>query len=183
VTFVPLGASDNVPITLFFRDAVQSHRGTTALRLVATLLRDPYDTRARVSFWDPLAATDRRVVRLQAERLVIGTAAGPGIGVTRVRPAGTPARVAITASAPAFQRQFLAVLNGGRPLPVPTIPDSQRLAVSFDGAAYASRSADRVRRANQASALRGAGVRVLPWRPRQYRSTDAQRLSSAIRRP
>jgi len=26
-------------------------------------------------------------------------------------------------------------------MPVPTIPDSQRLAVSLDGAAYASRSA------------------------------------------
>jgi Inosine-uridine preferring nucleoside hydrolase len=139
VIFVTLDASDNVPITPFFRDAVQSHRGTAALRLVATLLRDPYYTQAPVYFWDPLAAvaaTDRRVVRLQAERLVIGTAAGPRIGVTRVSPAGTPARVAVTASAPAFQRQFLAVLNGGRPLPAPAVPDSRRLAVSFDGAAY-----------------------------------------------
>jgi hypothetical protein len=139
VTFVPLDASDNVPITPFFRDAVQSHRGTAALRLVATLLRDPYYTQAPVYFWDPLAAvaaTGRRVVRLQAERLVIGTAAGPGMGVTRVSPAGTPARVAVTASAPAFQRQILAVLNGGRPLPVPAVPASRRLAVSFDGAAY-----------------------------------------------
>jgi inosine-uridine nucleoside N-ribohydrolase len=33
VIFVPLDASDNVPITPFFRDAVQSHRGTAALRL------------------------------------------------------------------------------------------------------------------------------------------------------
>jgi hypothetical protein len=139
VTFVPLDASDNVPLTLFFLDAVQAHQRTRALRLVAALLRDPYYTHAPVYFWDPLAAvaaTDRRVVRLQAERLVIGTAAGPRMGVTRVSPAGTPARLAVWASASAFQRQFLAVLNGGTPLLTPAVPASRRLAISLDGGAY-----------------------------------------------
>jgi hypothetical protein len=44
--------------------------------------------------------------------------------------------VAVWASAPAFQRQFLAVLNGGRPLPVPAVTASSQLAVSFDGSSY-----------------------------------------------
>jgi pyrimidine-specific ribonucleoside hydrolase len=136
MTFVPLDASDNVPITPLFRNAVQAHPRTRALRLVATLLRDPSYTQAPVYFWDPLAAvtaTDQRAVRLHPERLVIGTGEGPGIGVTRVSPSGTTARVAVWASAPAFGRQFLAVLNGGRPLPVPAVPASRHLAVSFDG--------------------------------------------------
>jgi len=56
MTFVPLDASDNVPITPFFRNAAQAHPRTRALRLVATMLRDPYYTQAPVYFWDPLAA-------------------------------------------------------------------------------------------------------------------------------
>jgi pyrimidine-specific ribonucleoside hydrolase len=139
MTFVPLDASDNVPITPFFRNAAQAHPRTRALRLVATMLRDPYYTQAPVYFWDPLAAvtaTDQQAVRLQPERLVIGTAEGPGMGVTRVSPSGTTAQVAVWASAPAFQRQFLAVLNGGRPLPVPAVPATHHLAVSFDGSSY-----------------------------------------------
>jgi inosine-uridine nucleoside N-ribohydrolase len=139
MTFIPLDASDNVPITPFFRNVVQAHPRTRALRLVANMLRDPYYSQAPVYFWDPLAAvtaTDQRAVRLQPERLVIGTAEGPGRGVTRVSPSGTTARVAVWASAPAFQRQFLTVLNGGRPLPVPTVPAARRLAVSFDGSSY-----------------------------------------------
>jgi hypothetical protein len=138
-TFVPLDASDNVPITLFFRDVVQAHPRTRALRLIATMLRDPYFTQAPVYFWDPLTAvtaTDQRVVRLHAERLIIGTAEGPEKGVTRASPAGMPARVAVGASAPAFQRQFLAVLNGGRPLPVPAAAAGRQLAVSFNGRTY-----------------------------------------------
>jgi pyrimidine-specific ribonucleoside hydrolase len=139
MTFVPLDASDNVPITPFFRNAAQAHPRTRALRLIASMLRDPYYTHAPVYFWDPLAAvtaTDQRAVRLQPERLVIGTAEGPGLGVTRINSSGTTARVAVWASAPAFQRQFLAVLNGGRPLPVPAVAASSQLAVSFDGSSY-----------------------------------------------
>jgi hypothetical protein len=67
---------------------------------------------------------------------VIGTAAGPGMGATRVSSSGTTARVAVWASAPVFQRQFLAVLNGGRPVPVPTVSAARHLTVSFDGSSY-----------------------------------------------
>ncbi len=44
MTMVPLDASDNVPVTTFVRDAVQAHPRTAALRVVGTMLRDPYYT-------------------------------------------------------------------------------------------------------------------------------------------
>lgn len=139
MTFIPLDASDNVPITSFFRDAVQAQPRTAALRLIAAMLRDPYYLQAPAYFWDPLAAvaaTDHGVVRLRAERLVIGTSQGPDLGVTRIGSAGTTARIAFSAGAAAFQRRFLATLNGGRPVPVPAVPAARRLAVTFDGRTY-----------------------------------------------
>jgi pyrimidine-specific ribonucleoside hydrolase len=142
ITFVPLDASASVPITSLFRDATQAHPRTRALRIVATMLRDPYYTQSPVYFWDPLAAvaaTSHTVARLQATRLAIATGQGPDMGTTRISPAGSPVRLAVTASAPAFEREFLATLNGGRGVPIPAIPASRRLAVSFDGKAYSYR--------------------------------------------
>jgi inosine-uridine nucleoside N-ribohydrolase len=139
MTFIPLDASDNVPITSFFRDAVQAHPRTAALRLIAAMLRDPYYLQGPTYFWDPLAAvaaTDHWIARLRAERLVIGNSQGPDLGVTRVGSAGTSVRVAVSADAAAFQRRFLATLNDGRPVPVPAVPASHRLAVTFDGNTY-----------------------------------------------
>jgi inosine-uridine nucleoside N-ribohydrolase len=142
MTFVPLDAANNVPITTCFQKAVQAQPGTPALRLIGTMLRDPYYTQTPGYFWDPLAAvaatvaTGQQVVRLQSARLVIGTVPGPDMGVTRINPAGSPVHLAVSASAPAFERQFLATLNGGQTVPVPAVPASQRLAVSYDGHTY-----------------------------------------------
>ena len=139
MTFVPLDASNDVPITTSFQGMVQAHPRTPALRLIGTILRDPFYTQVPGYFWDPLAAvaaTGRPVVRLQDARLVIGTVPGPDMGVTRIDPAGSPVRLAVSANAPAFERQFLATLNGGQPIPVPAVPASQRLAVSYDGHGY-----------------------------------------------
>lgn len=140
MTFVPLDASDSVPITTFFQQAVQAHPRTPALRIIGTMLRDPYYTRSPVYFWDPLAAvaaTGQQVVRLQDARLAVSTEPGPDLGTTRVSPSGSPVRVAMSADGPAFERQFLATLNGGQPVPIPAVPASRRLAVSYDGHAYA----------------------------------------------
>jgi len=139
ITLIPLDAADNVPITSFVRDAVAARPRTPALRLVAAMLRQPFYTRAPAYFWDPLAAvaaSGHRVVRFYAERLRIRTGPGPDLGVTRISPAGAPVRVALSADAAAFQRQFLATLNDGQPVPVPALPTSRRMAVTFDGSAY-----------------------------------------------
>ena len=139
ITMVPLDASDNVPITTFFRDAVQARPRTAALRIVGMMLRDPYYTQSAVYFWDPLAAvaaTDPKVVRLLATRLIIDTSQGPDMGVTREGTAGTPVGVAVSANGPAFARQFLATLDDGRTIPIQPLPLSQRLMVIFNGTSY-----------------------------------------------
>jgi hypothetical protein len=93
MTFVPLDASDNVPITTFFPQTVQAHPRTPALRIVGTMLRDPYYTQSPTYFWDPLtavAATDQQAVQLQAARLVISTRARSGPGNHQDQPGRVP---------------------------------------------------------------------------------------------
>jgi pyrimidine-specific ribonucleoside hydrolase len=144
VTFVPLDAADNVPVTAFVQQTVQARPRTPALRIVGTMLRDPYytDLQSPVYFWDTLAAvaaTDQQAVQLQAARLVISTGPGADLGTTRISSAGSPVRLALSADGPAFQREFLATLNGGQPVPIPAVPSSRQLAVSYDGHGYAYR--------------------------------------------
>ena len=111
---VPLDASDNVPVTSFFAAAVQAHPDTPALRILGTMLRDPYFTQAAVYFWDPLAAvtaTHHEVARLQAARLTIDTTAGPDYGITRMGSTGMPVQIAVSANASAFGQQYLDTLG------------------------------------------------------------------------
>jgi inosine-uridine nucleoside N-ribohydrolase len=144
MTFVPLDAADNVPITTSVQQTVQAHPRTPALRIVGTMLRDPYytDPQSPVYFWDPLAAvaaTDQQAMQVQAARLAISTGPGADLGTTRISPAGSPVRLALSADGPAFQRQFLATLNGGQPVPIPAVSSSRQLAISYDGHGYAYR--------------------------------------------
>jgi inosine-uridine nucleoside N-ribohydrolase len=139
ITMVPLDASNNAPVTTLFRDTVQANPKTPALRIVGQMLRDPYYTQTGVYFWDPLAAvaaTDQKTVRVLGTRLAIDASQGPDMGVTRMGTTGTPARVAVSASGSAFERQFLATLNDGRTIAIPAPPVSQRLSVIFNGASY-----------------------------------------------
>jgi inosine-uridine nucleoside N-ribohydrolase len=141
ITMVPLDASNNAPVTTLLRDTVQAHPKTAALRIVGTMLRDSYYTQTGSYFWDPLAAVaatdhDQNAVRLLATRLTIDSSGGPDMGVTRMGTTGTPVRVAVSASGSAFERQFLATLDGGRPITIPSPPVSQRLRVIFNGTSY-----------------------------------------------
>jgi pyrimidine-specific ribonucleoside hydrolase len=139
MTVIPLDASDSVPITMFFADAVQAHRDTTALRLLAALLNDSSYTQAPVYFWDPLtavAATDSRVLRQHPGRLIVSQAPGPSYGETTLGTSGAAVTLGGSADAALFARDFLATLNHGRAVTVPSVPGSRRLSVSFDGAHF-----------------------------------------------
>jgi inosine-uridine nucleoside N-ribohydrolase len=95
LTVAPLDASDDVPITTFVTEAVQAHQQTAALRLLATLLDDPFYIHAPVYFWDPLtavAATDSGVLRLCDAVLNVTQVRGPGYGETWIGRNGAPSR-------------------------------------------------------------------------------------------
>jgi pyrimidine-specific ribonucleoside hydrolase len=139
VTVVPLDASDNVPITTFVTEAVQAHRHTPAMRLLATLLDDPFYTHAPVYFWDPLtavAATDSRVLRQRPARLMVTQTRGPGYGETWIGPGGAPVTVGMSADSAVFTKDFLSTLNDGRAIALPSVSQSQRLAISFNGTGF-----------------------------------------------
>jgi inosine-uridine nucleoside N-ribohydrolase len=142
VTVVPLDASNNVPITTFVTEAVQAHQQTPAMRLLATLLNDPFYTQAPVYFWDPLtavAATDGRVLTQRHARLGITQVPSPGYGETWTGPDGAPVTLGVSADSAAFTSDFLSTLNGGRAIALPSVPRSQHLTISFDGTRYAYR--------------------------------------------
>jgi pyrimidine-specific ribonucleoside hydrolase len=142
ITVVPLDASNYVPITTFFTAAVRAHQDTIAMRLLATLLNDPVYTHSPVYFWDPLtavAATDGRVLRQRPALLIVTQAPGPGYGETSLGRAGAPVTLGTAANPDAFARDYLSTLNAGRTVAVPTVPDSQRLAVSYSGSGYTYR--------------------------------------------
>jgi inosine-uridine nucleoside N-ribohydrolase len=138
ITLVPLDATSDVPITPFVRDAARAHQRTAAMRIVATLLQDPYYLQTPTYFWDPLAAvaaTDRSAVRLRTARLTVNQVPGADLGALWESKTGSRVQLAVSADAPVFERQFLSALNGGQPVTMPPVPLSQRLSVSFDGTA------------------------------------------------
>jgi hypothetical protein len=95
-----------------------------------------------VYFWDPLAAvaaTDSRVLRQRPARLIVTQVPGPGYGETSLSRAGSPVTLGTAANPDAFARDYLSTLNAGRAVAVPTVPDSQRLTVSYSGSDYAYR--------------------------------------------
>jgi inosine-uridine nucleoside N-ribohydrolase len=138
VTWIPLDATNNVPITSFALDAARSARPTAALRIVTTLLADPYLAASPSYFWDPLAAvtaTDNPVARFRTVRVAVAQAAGPGLGATRISAAGARVRAATAADAPAFEQRFLSTL-AGHPVRLPVTPPARRLQVSFNGTTF-----------------------------------------------
>lgn len=140
VTFVPLEASNNVPITTFVTDAVRSHQQSAGMRLLATLFGDPSYTQAAAYFWDPLtavAATDGGILRQRQARLRVTQVFGPGYGQTWTGAGGAQVTLGISADAAAFTRDFLTVLNHGRAVTLPAVPKSRRILVSYDGTSYA----------------------------------------------
>jgi pyrimidine-specific ribonucleoside hydrolase len=109
VTVIPLDASDNVPITMFFASAVQANRTTAAMRMLSALLKDPFYTQAPVYFWDPLTAvavTKPDILIKRRARLSINEAPGAGSGETTTGPAGSPVTPATSAHAGLFAATF-----------------------------------------------------------------------------
>lgn len=140
VTLVPLDATNEVPVTPFFADALAGHHVTPEARTVDALFElQPYLLSGQYWFWDPLSAAllaepglasyERRTVAvLEGEKETQGQIVDD--------PSGSPIRVATSPDPLAFEREFLNTLNGDevvsstRPAPVATVE------VEDDGCAY-----------------------------------------------
>lgn len=128
VTLVPLDATNEAPINVFFGDALAENRHEKAAEILHEyVLSDPSVTGLGAYFWDPLTAAimlepDLAVFEQRTIRVTDGERSEQGR--TEVDPAGVEVRVAVSADGAVFQEHFLSTLNGGATILVtPRQPD------------------------------------------------------------
>jgi inosine-uridine nucleoside N-ribohydrolase len=120
ITFVPLDATNQVPVTKAFYERLAQDHVTPAASFVLQVLGTVHDRiqSDRYWFWDPLAAAicaDETLATYSEQRVVVVEEDGPSAGATRSADSGVPVRLAVNASRAGFESQFLAVLNGRSP--------------------------------------------------------------------
>jgi len=136
VTLVPLDATDDVPFTTFFVDALAEHAVTPEARAVQRIIQEnqPIFTGPGYDFWDTLATAlvFRPDLATWDETPVIVTASqDAGAGWIDRWGRGVAVRFARAVPDPlAFEREYLSVLTGETVTRVRPDPD---LTISFDG--------------------------------------------------
>lgn len=138
VTMVPLDATNSVPVTRSWFDALAGHRTSPAAQAVHDLFAAsrPYDS--GFSFWDELAAAvalDPTFVTLEEQAIVIDLD-GAEQGRTRIDAAGTEVQVAVAADRERFERDLLTTLNGG--VAPPSITTASADEIEYLGAVEAA---------------------------------------------
>jgi pyrimidine-specific ribonucleoside hydrolase len=120
LTFVPLDATNQAPVTPAFYERLGKDKSTPAAEFVYRLLTRQID---RIQsglywFWDPLTAaisTDAGLGTFAERSVSVVEAEGPQSGATRVSDGGSPARVTTAVDRARFEALFLAILNGREP--------------------------------------------------------------------
>lgn len=120
MTFVPLDATNQAPLTKAFYDRMTQDRSTPTASFVFQVLGTVHDRLQSdfYWFWDPLAAAiwaDESLATFSEQHVTVSEEEGPSVGSTRFAGSGAPARIAVKVDRAAFERQFLAVLNGRSP--------------------------------------------------------------------
>jgi len=135
LTLVPLDATNAVPVTPYYYDAVAAHRDDSAVSAFLGDYLEATPLREALYQWDELAAviaTDESVATFEDRTLAVVTEGGTDAGATVEDPAGRPVRVAVAADREAFEARFYqAVLGEPEPDVSAWEPDA---AVSSDGA-------------------------------------------------
>ncbi|MDH3426609.1 MAG: nucleoside hydrolase, partial [Acidimicrobiia bacterium] len=138
ITLVPLDATNSVPASVFFHEALAAQKATSSAELVDRffVVNDFNLVGGAYFFWDPLAAVamiDPGVATYETRHLEVVEEAGVKLGAVVDSPDGPEVRVAIGADRERFEKAFLTGLNGGvlSTVEVPT-PD---LMVQFSDAA------------------------------------------------
>lgn len=117
ITFVPLDASNHVPLDKAFYDRLAADRTTPEADFVYQVLSRNigFVTSGGYYFWDPLTvaiAVDESLATFEAGPVMVIEEEGPESGATREDEAGSPARWATAANGERFKQHFLDVLNG-----------------------------------------------------------------------
>ena len=138
ITLVPLDATNSVPASVFFHEALAAQKATASAELVDRffVVNDFNLVGGAYFFWDPLAAVamiDPGVATYETRHLKVVEEAGAELGAVVDSPDGPEVRVALAADRQRFEEVFLTGLNRGVPskVDVPT-PD---LTVQFSDTA------------------------------------------------
>lgn len=116
IILVPLDATDDVPVTRNFYQALEKNRNTPAAKLVYDLLRANLDfvDSGGFQFWDSLTSatfTDQSIVKFEELNLSIAEEEGPESGRTKQDANGAKIKVARSADQKKFENLFLTILN------------------------------------------------------------------------
>jgi inosine-uridine nucleoside N-ribohydrolase len=116
VTFIPLDATDDVPVDLDFYFQLQANHRTPEAQFVYDLLTAQFDfvVSGGYFFWDPLASAilvDESLAYMKEGNILVNDRPGTSYGLTRLMNSGLPARYAKAADAGRFKYEFLRALN------------------------------------------------------------------------
>lgn len=114
MTMVPLDATNAVPVTRAWFDALAGNRTTAAADVVHDLFEASRPFEFGFFFWDELAAAtafDPTLVTFN-ERPIVIELDGAQQGRTRVDAAGATVRIAVDADRERFEQSLLSTLNG-----------------------------------------------------------------------
>lgn len=167
ITLVTLDATNQVPLTVFHREVLRSHQGTSEADAVLTMLEnsDQIET-GGLFFWDQLTAAilvDQSYATLEEQDVVVVLDEDRSVaGITEVSPSGSPMRVATEIDRARFETEFLSAIAGTDVGPIVVDPD---WSVTFDGETWTTdlpdslQSGDYVLRlANESADEAGIGI-------------------------
>ena len=116
IVLVPLDATDDVPITRDFYQALDKNRNTSAAKLVYELLTANLDfvDSGGFQFWDSLTSasfTDQSLVTFKELNLSVVEEEGPESGRVKQDPNGSRIKVALSTDRKKFEPVLLTILN------------------------------------------------------------------------
>jgi pyrimidine-specific ribonucleoside hydrolase len=135
VTLVPLDATNKVPITPFFYEALKQHRTTAEANVVYELLTgSPSIYQGGMYFWDSATAAilaDESLASFETRRLSVAEEGREEQGHVIEDAGGVAVRVAASIDARRFEEDFLSTLNrGGEVSIAEQVPD---IVITSDG--------------------------------------------------
>jgi inosine-uridine nucleoside N-ribohydrolase len=136
ITLVTLDATNDVPATRFFYEALETQRHSAAGELLYRYLSANQGMLegGTYFFWDPLAAVTLvhpDVVNTESRSVAVAESPGSDEGATFESDDGVQVEVAVGADRSRFEKLFLTALNDGTPVEA-NIPEPD-LIVTFDG--------------------------------------------------